>query len=74
MWTDAFFTFYVSMAGVVTSLGNEVRSVWQKVLAGECGISKITDPGNWFWKLQYKCTNILIPTVICIRLKWWVKL
>ena len=32
------------MAGVVTSLGNEVRSVWQKVLAGECGISKITDP------------------------------
>lgn len=32
-------------SGAVTSLGYEVKSVWKKLLAGECGITKIKDPG-----------------------------
>jgi 3-oxoacyl-[acyl-carrier-protein] synthase II len=32
----------VTGLGVVTPLGNDVETFWQRLIAGECGIDRIT--------------------------------
>lgn len=33
------------LSGVVCSLGQDVKAVWNKILDGKCGVSRIINPG-----------------------------